>query len=69
MTWVIYEIDLVRQWKIWGHYSAMVELQILPWCKENCNGHFTHAESGYLWRFEKLEDAVAFRLRWDEPGY
>lgn len=66
---LIHEVDLGRNWKVWAHYSATAHLSMLPWCEENCIGKYSNSFASYTWRFEKLEDAVAFKLRWDGCGY
>lgn len=36
------------------------------WCKENCEGYFTHRLNtmNCIWEFELEIDAMAFKLRW-----
>ena len=62
-------VNLIGNWKVWGHYAATVSIQIRPWLDENCIGEYLQLSDTYMWRFEKLEDAIAFRLRWDVPGH
>lgn len=64
-----HEVDLVKNWRVWGHYSATANLQMKLWCVENCKGAFRRISFTYTWLFEELEDAVAFKLRWDGVGY
>ena len=64
-----HEINLIKNWRVWGHYSATASLQMTPWCVENCKGGFLQVNFTYTWLFEELEDAVAFKLRWDGYTY
>jgi len=37
--------------------------EIKIWCEENCSGKWNY-HNQFVWKFELLEDAMAFKLRW-----
>ena len=47
------------RWKIKLNYRN-------NWCKENCEGYYTHSLTSLycFWEFSLATDAMAFKLRW-----
>lgn len=62
----MYVINLMDNWKVWDHYDAIASSLMHSWCKENCEGWYIRVYYTYSWKFEKLEDSIAFKLRWDD---
>ena len=62
-------VQLLYMWKSWDHYILSRNTEILPWCRENCQGKFMPSKYHCRWKFEKIEDAILFKLRWDGNSY